>query len=117
VLKRSAETFRRSGSSGLVWDDRFFFGDGDEMNKDESGTDGRGDAFREKRTSRSTGFIGSKMECCQSKYNDETCCLSPALELPLPKASKRVLQGIFKKSVSANSAKPSRISSRLPGTL
>ena len=112
MLKRSAETFRRSGSSGLVWDDRFFFGDGDEMNKDESAIGGRGDAFRELRTSRSTGFIGNKTEGCQSNYNDETCCVSPALEPPLPQASKRVLRGIFRKSVSASSAKPSRTSSR-----
>jgi len=76
-----------------VWDDRFFFSDGDELNKDESGIGGRSEAFRELRTSRSTGFIGSKMECCQSNYNDETC--SPALEPPLPQASKRVLCGIF----------------------
>jgi len=58
-LKR-LETFRRSGSSGLVWDDRFFFSDGDELNKDESGIGGRSEAFRELRTSRSTGFIGAR---------------------------------------------------------
>lgn len=111
-LTRSVATFRRSGSSGMVWDDRFFFGVGDQTNNNESGIDGRGDGFREFRPSRSTGFISSKMDCYQPSYNDQTNCASAGLEPSLPKASKRAVIGIFKKSISANAAKPPKVSSR-----
>lgn len=108
VLTRSVATFRRTGSSGMVWDDRFLFGDEDQMSNNEIGSDGRSDSFRELRLSRSTGFISNEMDRSQSNYNDQTTGLEPSL----PKASKRAVTGIFKKSMSPNAAKPPKVSSR-----
>ncbi|ONK81015.1 uncharacterized protein A4U43_C01F24320 [Asparagus officinalis] len=97
VLRRSAETFRRSGSSGLVWDDRFLFGDEDQSNKGEDKTV---DDFSELRSSKSMVFT----------TNNINCCSDPDIELP--SKSKRGVTTIFKKSMSANAAKPSKLGRR-----
>ncbi|THU52339.1 hypothetical protein C4D60_Mb10t02970 [Musa balbisiana] len=61
-LQRSVTTFRRSGSSGLVWDERLFSGDLTQMKKKEKeeGKEEEGGAaeFRELRHSKSVGSIG-----------------------------------------------------------
>ncbi|XP_042497622.1 uncharacterized protein At1g15400-like [Macadamia integrifolia] len=48
-LQRSTISFRRQGSSGLVWDDKVLSGDLDEMKQKEEGTE----EVRELRTSKS----------------------------------------------------------------
>lgn len=112
VLTRSV-TFRSPGSSGLVWDDGFFLGDKDRMmNNNASRHDGRNDGFRGLRSARSTGFISNKMDSCQSNYNNQINCTSSGLEPSLPKASKRAVVGILKKSMSASAARPPKVSSR-----
>lgn len=54
-LQRSSSTFRRSGSSGLVWDERFLT-EGAEAKA--AGEGGKDDAQPEMRRSRSTGGVG-----------------------------------------------------------
>ncbi|ONK66510.1 uncharacterized protein A4U43_C06F8940 [Asparagus officinalis] len=64
---RRSQTFRSAGSSGLVWDDRLLFGGAEQINRDESGTDGND--FREPIFSQSVGFVSSKI-------NDQANCPS-----------------------------------------
>ncbi|XP_044958548.1 uncharacterized protein At1g15400-like [Hordeum vulgare subsp. vulgare] len=54
-LQRSSSTFRRSGSSGLVWDERFLTEGAEAKAAGEGGTD---EAQPEMRRSRSTGGVG-----------------------------------------------------------
>lgn len=58
ALQRSATTFRRSGSSGLVWDDKFLEEiDQKEVNNELKGDEEK-DELRELRPSQDTGSPG-----------------------------------------------------------
>ena len=59
-LKRSVETFRRYGSSGMVWDDRFT------EDKGVGESEGEAMKFMELRHARSVGGI------CQEEYRQRT---------------------------------------------
>ncbi|KAI3982033.1 hypothetical protein MKX01_018939 [Papaver californicum] len=96
-LQRSAISFRRQGSSGLVWEDRFISG---ELNKkEEKQKQGEGEEgaveFRELRSSKSVGSIGGRrlMQRSRSKQEDRTRSSttgkvsSPVLDPPSPKLS------------------------------
>ncbi|CAN6336939.1 unnamed protein product [Urochloa humidicola] len=54
-LQRSSETFRRSGSSGLVWDDKNFSGEIKPAGDDAAGGAGGGGAGAAVERSRSVG--------------------------------------------------------------
>ncbi|WOL08997.1 hypothetical protein Cni_G17750 [Canna indica] len=58
-LQRSVTTFRRSGSSGLVWDEKLFTEDMKKKEEEEEGGEEEAGAeFRELRHSKSVGSIG-----------------------------------------------------------
>ncbi|PKA53775.1 Uncharacterized protein AXF42_Ash020696 [Apostasia shenzhenica] len=91
-LQRSTETFRRSGSSGLVWEDRFLPG---EMNpakpKEEE------EEYRELRQSHSVGSIGmmERSRSAGAGRAHRRDRVSPTLDPPSPKLSCCALCGIF----------------------
>lgn len=56
-LQRSTTAFRRQGSSGMVWDDKFLSADPNKMRRNQDHQKGEAE-FRELRPSRSAGLIG-----------------------------------------------------------
>ena len=105
-LQRSGETFRRSGSSGLVWEDRFL----PEEMKEPKKTGGGG----ELRQSRSVGSAGM-LDRNRSNGGGgggqgyRTGRVSPALDPPSPKLSVCGFCGIFgKQKAPAKKAKHGR---------
>jgi hypothetical protein len=111
-LQRSSSTFRRSGSSGLVWDERFLTEDAEAKAAGEGGTD---DAQPEMRRSRSTGGVGmmlrrggddkkqqQKKEQQGQKKDEErdpqvfrTKEVAPDVDPPSPRVSGCILCAIF----------------------
>ncbi|XP_068652470.1 uncharacterized protein At1g15400 [Aristolochia californica] len=99
-LQRSSVSFRRQGSSGLVWEDRFLSGDLSQMKKEEEVE------FRELRPSRSVGSVGM-MERSRSNGGGKgwrTGIVSPAVDPPSPKVSACGFCGVFGKS--SNNRRP-----------
>ncbi|KAI3984544.1 hypothetical protein MKX01_040421 [Papaver californicum] len=98
-LQRSAISFRRQGSSGLVWEDRFISGElnkkGEPAGNQEEKQKQGGEEFRELRSSKSVGSIGGRrmMQRSRSKQEDRTRSSttgkvsSPVLDPPSPKLS------------------------------
>ncbi|KAM0934978.1 hypothetical protein DsansV1_C29g0206971 [Dioscorea sansibarensis] len=106
-LQRSVETFRRSGSSGLVWEDRF----SGEINKNQEKQQQKkeGEEGQELRRSRSTGS-GAVMERSQSNGGRgyRTGRVSPALDPPSPKVSGCGFCGVFGKPGPSKKPKTSK---------
>ncbi|MQM15404.1 hypothetical protein Taro_048348 [Colocasia esculenta] len=108
------ETFRRSGSSGLVWEDRFI---SEELNLQARKNKEGEEEFRELRPSRSVGTTG-QLERSRSNGGGEvgggggrpyrTGKVSPALDPPSPKVSGCGFCGIFGNSSSSSSAAKKR---------
>lgn len=95
-LQRSSETFRRSGSSGLVWEDRFL---SDEMKQPKKAEDGEAKGRAELRHSRSDGSV-SMLDSSRSNGGGvryRTGQVSPAIDPPSPKLSGCGFCGIFGK--------------------
>ncbi|KAG9459676.1 hypothetical protein H6P81_004184 [Aristolochia fimbriata] len=98
-LQRSSVSFRRQGSSGLVWEDRFLSGDLNQMKKKEEEVE-----FRELRPSHSVGSIGM-LDRSRSNGGGKgwrTGKVSPAIDPPSPKVSACGFCGVFGKSSSSN---------------
>uniref|UniRef100_A0A0D9UXD8 Uncharacterized protein n=1 Tax=Leersia perrieri TaxID=77586 RepID=A0A0D9UXD8_9ORYZ len=97
-LQRSSQTFRRSGSSGLVWDERL-------MSEDHSQRDQEGEVL-ELRHSRSVGSIGLQRRHgdgaghtrCSNSQAFHTRHVPPAQDPPSPKVPGCIFCGIFKKA-------------------
>lgn len=90
-LQRSMQTFRRSGSSGLVWDDQFLSGDLNQMKKEEEGLE-----FRELKHSQSVGSTGMmKRSRGSGTQAFRTGNVSPSRDPPSPGVSGCMLCGIF----------------------
>ncbi|KAI0515876.1 hypothetical protein KFK09_008544 [Dendrobium nobile] len=104
-LQRSTETFRRSGSSGLVWEDRFLQ---DEMNTTkpkEELVDSN-----DPKQSQSVGTIGAmKRNLSTGGRPYRTGRVSPALDPPSPKLSGCGFCGIFSKNEATGKAKTHRL--------
>lgn len=115
-LQRSSQTFRRSGSSGLVWDERL-------MSQDSSQEDPEGEAmeFKELRHSRSVGSVGLQRRrndgAEHRRRNDgdssqgfRTRRVAPALDPPSPKVPGCIFCGIFRKAGASepSNSKPRR---------
>lgn len=126
-LQRSEISFRRQGSSGLVWDDRFLSGElrrRDELDQDQekaapgddpaglkpSSTPARGpaadppppiDTLSRSRSSNAAGGRGYR-----------TGRVSPAIEPPSPKVSACGFCGAFGKQPKNRKAKPGKRRSR-----
>lgn len=106
-LQRSSSTFRRSGSSGLVWDERFLTEGAEAKAAGDGGTD---EAQPEMRHSRSTGGVGmmlrrggdDKKKQQQKKEDEErdpqvfrTKEVAPDVDPPSPRVSGCILCAIF----------------------
>lgn len=106
-LQRSEISFRRQGSSGLVWEDRLPPG---ELNKKEDGEEkegGSGSEFRELRPSRSVGS-GTGIERSRSNGGGRgyrTGKVTPSLDPPSPKVSGCGFCGVFGKPVADRQSK------------
>ena len=89
-LQRSTTSFRRQGSSGLVWEDKFLSGDLNQMklnNQENPGSDGM------MRRSRSEGGDGPMYGTVKAA--------SPSMDPPSPKVSGCGFCGIFGKPDAA----------------
>ncbi|PUZ58281.1 hypothetical protein GQ55_5G496700 [Panicum hallii var. hallii] len=115
-LQRSSQTFRRSGSSGLVWDERLM----SSMDGYQGEPEGGATEFKELRHSRSVGSVG----LLQRRRNDgaehrrrrnddgnqgfHTRRVAPALDPPSPKVPGCIFCGIFRKAGASEPSKPRR---------
>ncbi|KAF8663105.1 hypothetical protein HU200_055702 [Digitaria exilis] len=92
-LQRSSQTFRRSGSSGLVWDERLM------SSQDSSHVEPEGGAmeFKEHRR-RNDG----------SNQGFHTRRVAPALDPPSPKVHGCIFCGIFRNAGASEPSKPRR---------
>ncbi|XP_052174693.1 uncharacterized protein At1g15400 [Diospyros lotus] len=95
-LQRSVTSFRRQGSSGLVWDDKFL----SELNQlnqkeddDDKARDQQGEQAKEAKPSRSAAAVGSINTIERSRSSGgggrafRTGKVSPAIEPPSPRVS------------------------------
>ncbi|KAH7686661.1 hypothetical protein IHE45_04G119300 [Dioscorea alata] len=107
-LQRSVETFRRSGSSGLVWEDRFL-GEANK-NQEKEHQFKEGEEGQELRRSRSVGSSGAVLERSQSNGGRgyRTGRVSPALDPPSPKVSGCGFCGVFGKPGHSKKPKTSK---------
>ncbi|KAJ1691263.1 hypothetical protein LUZ63_015418 [Rhynchospora breviuscula] len=112
-LQRSATTFRRSGSSGLVWDERFLAGLNSEEEKNGEHEGEPKPDLPQLRHSRSVGSIDmlkrdieegkqvldakEKSKTDARKQNFHTAYVSPDMDPPSPKVSGCILCSIFRK--------------------
>ena len=115
-LQRSSQTFRRSGSSGLVWDERLMSSqDGNQGEPEGTGAT----EFKELRHSRSVGSVGLQLRRrndgaehrrCHDDGNQgfHTRRVAPALDPPSPKVPGCIFCGIFRKGGASEPSKPRR---------
>ncbi|XP_051178846.1 MAPK kinase substrate protein At1g80180-like [Lolium perenne] len=120
-LQRSSQTFRRSGSSGLIWEERFM---AEDQNQKDQGATGETDVSslepKELRHSRSVGSTGavqhrgrdrSERGGMSSSVNNQafrTRHVPPALDPPSPKFPSCMFCGIFRKEEPSQPSKPRR---------
>lgn len=110
ALQRSVATFRRSGSSGLVWDDILFFSnDKDQKGKEESkGEEENEDEIRELRPSQSMELVRNDvMVRPQPNGIGQATGVSPGLPPSPSKSFGRKVFRAIRKSVSAKEPKVS----------
>lgn len=116
-LQRSSQTFRRSGSSGLVWDERLMSEDHSQRDQRTSGElEGEALELKELRHSRSVGSIGLQRRRndsvehsrCNNSQAFHTRRVPPALDPPSPKVPGCIFCGIFRKAGPSEPSKPRR---------
>uniref|UniRef100_A0A0D9WDC9 Uncharacterized protein n=1 Tax=Leersia perrieri TaxID=77586 RepID=A0A0D9WDC9_9ORYZ len=114
-LQRSSQTFRRSGSSGLVWDGRLMSEDQNQGDQRASGdAEAGGLESKELRYSRSVGSITTTQRRCSdsveiSRSGNQgfrTRHVPPAMDPPSPKASHCLFCGIFRTEEPSQPPKP-----------
>lgn len=101
-LQRSNETFRRSGSSGLVWEDRFLQ---DELKQPKEEAEGGAEELRHSRSVGSVGMLERSRSNGGSGHGYRAGRVSPALDPPSPKLSGGCCFGIFAKPEPAKKTK------------
>ncbi|CAL9138244.1 unnamed protein product [Musa acuminata var. zebrina] len=103
-LQRSVTTFRRSGSSGVVWDERFFSGDLSRMRKEEAAAE-----FSELRHSKSMassiGRTTARSGSAGGRHAFRASFVSPGIDPPSPRF---ICCGFLGTSRSAQQPKPRR---------
>ncbi|XVE98303.1 hypothetical protein REPUB_Repub03eG0094000 [Reevesia pubescens] len=100
-LQRSTTSFRRQGSSGIVWDDKFLSGDLNQMklnNQENKQNPGLSDGTM--RRSRSDGDSGHMYRTVKAS--------SPSMDPPSPKVSGCGFCGIFGKPDAANKTRSNK---------
>ncbi|KAL6607755.1 hypothetical protein ACP70R_040818 [Stipagrostis hirtigluma subsp. patula] len=118
-LQRCSQTFRRSGSSGLVWDERLMSADQNQRDHGATGEEAGEDSleFKELRHSRNIGSIRMVQQRRdrdgeeRSRSNDgnqafRTRHVLPAQDPPSPKVPRCMFCGIFRKEESSQPSKP-----------
>ncbi|XAR67763.1 hypothetical protein NMG60_11002655 [Bertholletia excelsa] len=119
-LQRSAISFRRQGSSGLVWDDKFL---SDELNQlaqqeeDSSKPQDQEQQEQDKEQMKPARAVGSASTIERSRSNGggrtfRTGRVSPAIEPPSPRVSACGFCGAFGKKDKNNRRRPFRSSMR-----
>ncbi|XP_058112959.1 MAPK kinase substrate protein At1g80180-like [Magnolia sinica] len=104
-LQRSSVSFRRQGSSGLIWEDRLLSGDLNQMKKRQEEAEG-GVEYRELRTSQSVGSIGLTGRSRSGGGRAWGAAkVSPAIEPPSPKVSGCGFCGMLGRSASTKQPK------------
>uniref|UniRef100_A0ACD5W3F9 Uncharacterized protein n=1 Tax=Avena sativa TaxID=4498 RepID=A0ACD5W3F9_AVESA len=119
-LQRSSQTFRRSGSSGLIWEERFM---SEDQNQRDQGATGEVEVSslepKELRHSRSIGYTGAVQRRFRDgaehggRSNDRNQTfrdrhVPPALDPPSPKFPSCMFCGIFRKGEPSQPSKPRR---------
>ncbi|KAK2432484.1 MAPK kinase substrate protein [Trifolium repens] len=94
-LPRSEVSFRRSGSSGLVWDDRFLSGELNKINKEQKQSQQQQKNNNSKELHVKTTI--QKSSSTGSNHGYRTGKVSPAIEPPSPKVSACGFCGPFGK--------------------
>ncbi|KAF5482145.1 hypothetical protein F2P56_002736 [Juglans regia] len=109
-LQRSSTSFRRQGSSGLVWNDQFLSGDlrKSRHNNQEDFNKENDVEYRDLRPSRSVGSIGLMER--RGRFTGGTECRTvkvppPTVDPPSPKVAGCGLCGIFGKPTIVNQPK------------
>ncbi|KAM0932573.1 hypothetical protein DsansV1_C42g0237721 [Dioscorea sansibarensis] len=102
-LQRSTETFRRSGSSGLVWEERF----SGNLNQGNDGKDknNEGPELRQSRSVGSTGMMERSLSNGGGR-GYRTMGVEPTLDPPSPKVSACGFCGVFRKSKGSKKSNP-----------
>uniref|UniRef100_A0A0E0DMR1 Uncharacterized protein n=1 Tax=Oryza meridionalis TaxID=40149 RepID=A0A0E0DMR1_9ORYZ len=114
-LQRSSQTFRRSGSSGLVWDGRLM--SEDQNQSDQRATDDAEAGSLESKELRHSRSVGSSIKvqrrCSDSVERSRsgnqafrTRHVPPAMDPPSPKVSRCLFCGIFIKEEPSQPPKP-----------
>ncbi|OEL18799.1 hypothetical protein BAE44_0020183 [Dichanthelium oligosanthes] len=112
-LQRSATTFRRSGSSGLVWDERFLTEAEDAEAKAKASDGAAEEPQPELRHSRSVGSIGmlrrggagADADGSNGQQVFRTKDVAPDVDPPSPRVSGCILCTIFGGSGSGGAAR------------
>ncbi|XP_040249944.1 uncharacterized protein At1g15400-like [Aegilops tauschii subsp. strangulata] len=119
-LQRSSQTFRGSGSSGLIWEERFMPKDQNQRNQGAAGeAEVNSLELKELRHSRSNGSRGGVQRRCSdgaerggmpSDINQafRTRHVPPALDPPSPKFARCMFCGIFRKEGPSQPSEPRR---------
>ncbi|RWV90292.1 hypothetical protein GW17_00047521 [Ensete ventricosum] len=111
-LQRSVATFRRSGSSGLVWDEKLLPGDLSRIKKkeEEGVAEFREERVRHSKTMGSTGKMGRRSSTGGSRQVVFAAgFVSPAADdPPSPDVPPCLCCGVFSMNRSANRFKPRR---------
>ncbi|KAH7652159.1 hypothetical protein IHE45_20G103000 [Dioscorea alata] len=101
-LQRSTETFRRSGSSGLVWEERF----SGNLNQGKGGNDTKeGPELRQSRSVGSTGMMERSLSNGDGR-GFRTMGVEPTFDPPSPKVSACGFCGVFRKSKGFKKSNP-----------
>ncbi|KAL5202656.1 hypothetical protein ABZP36_013608 [Zizania latifolia] len=118
-LQRSSQTFRRSGSSGLVWDERLMSEDPNQRDQRATGDAEDGSLEpKEIRHSRSVGSSRTAQRRCSDSVERSRSVdgnqafrsrhVPAALDPPSPKVSRCMFCGIFWKEEPSQPSKPKR---------
>ncbi|XP_065050172.1 uncharacterized protein At1g15400-like [Musa acuminata AAA Group] len=109
-LQRSATTFRRSGSSGLVWDERLFSEKKKEKEEEEEKEEEGAEEIRELKHSKSVGStrrtMGRNRSTGDGRHAFRAGVLPPNVDPPSPKVPRCLCCGFFGKRGLARPSKP-----------
>ncbi|KAI6689966.1 hypothetical protein NL676_026794 [Syzygium grande] len=114
-LQRSEVSFRRQGSSGLVWDDRFLSGElrrRDELDQDQERAAPGDEPGNVKPSSTIETLSRSRSSNAAGGRGYRTGKVSPAIEPPSPKVSACGFCGAFGKQAKNRKTKPGKRRSR-----
>ncbi|XP_027333597.1 uncharacterized protein At1g15400-like [Abrus precatorius] len=105
-LQKSVTSFRRQGSSGLVWDDKFLAGLGDQNQNQNQNQNQEAKANQNQQGNERVEVIGQIATLERSRSEGarpyRTVNVAPSKDPPSPKLATCGFCGFFGKPVSAN---------------